>query len=77
MMGKTPAEGDKEEAEIREAFKVFDKDNNGFISPAELRHVMRNLGEEMTEDEVDEMIKEGDIDGDGQVNYEGKSTVLG
>ena len=76
MMGKTPAERDKEEAEIREAFKVFDKDNNGFISPAELRHVMRNLGEEMTEDEVDEMIKEGDIDGDGQVNYEGKSTVL-
>jgi calmodulin len=36
-------ETDSEE-EIREAFKVFDKDGNGFISAAELRHVMTNLG---------------------------------
>uniref|UniRef100_A0A8C2MDH7 Calmodulin n=1 Tax=Cricetulus griseus TaxID=10029 RepID=A0A8C2MDH7_CRIGR len=46
--------------EIREAFHVFDKDGNGYISAAELRHEMTNLGE-----------KEADIDGDGQVNYEG------
>ena len=32
------------EAEVRKAFKVFDRDGNGFISPAELRHVMTNLG---------------------------------
>ena len=54
----------------QEAFKVFDKDGNGFISAAELRHVMTNLGEKLTEDEVDEMIKEADFDGDGQVNYD-------
>lgn len=53
-----------------EAFKVFDKDNNGFISAAELRHVMTNLGEKLTDEEVDEMIREADVDGDGQVNYE-------
>jgi calmodulin len=33
------------EEEIKEAFKVFDKDGNGYISAAELRHVMTNLGE--------------------------------
>ena len=56
--------------ELKEAFKVFDKDGNGFISAAELRHVMTNLGEKLTDEEVDEMIREADVDGDGQVNYD-------
>ena len=50
--------------------KVFDRDGNGFISAAELRHVMTNLGEKLTDEEVDEMIREADVDGDGQINYE-------
>ena len=56
--------------EIKEAFKVFDKDGNGFISAAELRHIMTNLGEKLTDEEVDEMIREADVDGDGQINYD-------
>ena len=35
---------------------------------------MTNLGENLTEEEVNEMIREADVDGDGQVNYEGKPT---
>ena len=71
-MARKMKDTDSEE-EIREAFRVFDKDGNGFISAAELRHVMTNLGEKLTDEEVDEMIREADIDGDGQVNYEGKN----
>lgn len=33
---------------------------------------MTNLGEKLSEEEVDDMIKEADLDGDGMVNYEGK-----
>ena len=75
MMARKMKETDSEE-EIREAFRVFDRDGNGFISASELRHVMTNLGEKLTDDEVDEMIREADIDGDGQVNYEGECFAI-
>lgn len=38
---------------------------------------MTNLGEKLTDEEVDEMIREADIDGDGQVNYEGMDARSG
>jgi calmodulin len=33
-----------------------------------------HLGEKLSDTEVDEMIREADVDGDGQINYEGAST---
>ena len=42
---------EEDDLDILEAFKVFDKDGNGSISAAELRHVMHNLGEELTAEE--------------------------
>lgn len=71
MMARKMKDDDSEE-ELREAFKVFDKDGSGDISAAELRHVMTSLGEKLTDEEVDEMIREADVDGDGKVNYEGQ-----
>jgi calmodulin len=69
MMARKMRDTDSEE-EIREAFKVFDRDNNGYISAAELRHVMTSIGEKLTDDEVDEMIREADKDGDGRIDYQ-------
>uniref|UniRef100_A0A9J7X7S7 Calmodulin n=1 Tax=Cyprinus carpio carpio TaxID=630221 RepID=A0A9J7X7S7_CYPCA len=65
-------------SEFKEAFSLFDKDGDGTITTKELGTVMRSLGQNPTEaelqdminEEVDEMIREADIDGDGQVNYE-------
>ena len=59
------------EEELREAFKVFDKDGNGFISTEELKQTMTTLGESLTEDEAEKMILIADKDGDGQVNLDG------
>lgn len=62
----------KSEEETRAAFRVFDKDDNGLISTSELHLVMSNLGEELTDDEVADMMKEADTDGDGFVNFQGE-----
>ncbi|CAK8677928.1 unnamed protein product [Clavelina lepadiformis] len=64
---KKPAET---EDDIRAAFRVFDKASNGFLSAAELRQILTTTGEALTDEEVDEMIRNADVDGDGQVNYE-------
>ncbi|KXJ22226.1 Calmodulin [Exaiptasia diaphana] len=60
------------EDELKAAFKIFDADGNGSITVAELKQVLDNLGERLSEEEVGEMIKEADTDGDGTVNYEGE-----
>lgn len=56
--------------EILEAFKAFDLDKNNFVGAAEIRHVLINIGEQVTDEEVDEMIRMVDSDGDGQVSWE-------
>ncbi|CAL4946915.1 unnamed protein product [Urochloa decumbens] len=69
LMARRMRDSDSVE-ELREAFRVFDKDQNGFITAAELRHVMANLGERLTDAEVGEMVREADGDGDGSINYD-------
>jgi calmodulin len=58
------------EQEVRDAFRVFDVNGNGFLSADELRHVATNLGEKLTEEEANEMIRSANVDGNGQINYE-------
>ncbi|CDO51781.1 similar to Saccharomyces cerevisiae YBR109C CMD1 Calmodulin [Geotrichum candidum] len=75
MMARKMKDTDSEE-EIREAFRVFDRDGNGFISAAELRHVMTSIGEKLTEEEINAMIKEADANGDGQIDYNEFVTLI-
>ena len=52
-------------------FRIFDKNDDGFITVEELRHIMQSLGEKMTDSELDEMIAEADSDKDGLIKYQG------
>lgn len=56
--------------EIRQAFREFDLDRNGYVGAAEIAHVLSSMGEKVTDDEIDEMILMADTDGDGQVSFE-------
>ncbi|KAF0305529.1 Calmodulin [Amphibalanus amphitrite] len=69
MMARKMA-GVETEEELKEAFRVFDKDEDGFLSVAELRHIMTSMGDKMTNEEVDDMVREADRDGKGKINYD-------
>ena len=67
---------EEREEVIRTAFRECDRDGNGFISAAKLRRVMTNLGEKLTDEELDELIREADVNGDGRIGYEGFKKMM-
>ncbi|KAJ8916561.1 hypothetical protein NQ315_000205 [Exocentrus adspersus] len=60
---------EEEEKELRDAFRVFDKHNRGYITASDLRAVLQCLGEDLSEEEIEDMIKEVDVDGDGRIDF--------
>lgn len=72
----TKAPPPESEDTLREAFRIFDRDGNGYIDAREIRHVLVHLGEKLSDDEVDEMIRESEISGDNQINYEGNISMV-
>ncbi|BGP03015.1 hypothetical protein NBRC10513v2_006741 [Rhodotorula toruloides] len=54
---------------FKEAFSLFDKDGDGTITTRELGTVMRSLGQNPTEAELQDMINEVDADGNGQIDF--------
>lgn len=71
MIRRNSSEEDEEV--LRAAFSVIDKDNNGFITSADLRYVIECLDMDISEETVEDMIKEADEDGNGKVGVEGKT----
>ncbi|XP_076098159.1 calmodulin-alpha-like isoform X1 [Mytilus galloprovincialis] len=56
--------------EYREAFKMFDKDGDGTITTKELGTVMRSLGQNPSSQELEDMVNEVDVDGNGEIDFE-------
>ena len=56
-------------ADFREAFSLFDHDENGSISSTELGDVLKALGQNPSQNELADMINEVDVDGNGTVEF--------
>lgn len=69
LMSMKMAERDSKE-EIMKAFRLFDEENTGVIDYEKLKRVSQELGENLTDEELQEMIEEADRDGDGLVTQE-------
>nr|CAD7393960.1 unnamed protein product [Timema cristinae] len=61
--------------ELREAFRLYDKEGNGYITTGVLREILKELDDKITEEELDMMIEEIDSDGSGTVDFDGNTWV--
>ena len=68
IMAKRKNDIDNEE-DLLDAFRVFDKENNGKISARELRYVMMSSGEDLNENDIEDMIHEASTDNDDYIDY--------
>eukprot|EP00977_Amphora_coffeiformis_P010295 scaffold2385_cov178-Amphora_coffeaeformis.AAC.12 len=66
MMKKMPDAAN----ELKDAFKVFDADGSGSTSKAEMNKIMKKFGQNLTEEELDAVMREVDSDGDGEITFE-------
>ncbi|XP_055508360.1 troponin C, skeletal muscle-like isoform X1 [Leucoraja erinacea] len=66
---KEEAKG-KSEEELAEFFRIFDQNADGFIERDELKAIIMSAGEKVTEDEIDELMKEGDKNNDGKLDFD-------
>ncbi|XP_071160670.1 calmodulin-like isoform X1 [Mytilus edulis] len=56
--------------EVRDAFRLFDKNGDGYVTASELKTILSNNGEKISDEELDAMVKDADVDGDGKINYQ-------
>ena len=62
--------GEKAEDNLREIFDVFDADGSGYIDRDEMRSLMKKLAQDLTNDEITQIIELVDKDGDQQISFE-------
>ena len=64
------------EEELRKAFELFDEDGTGRITLRNMRRISRELGENLSDDELQAMIDEFDGDQDGEISLEEFSEIM-
>jgi len=68
--------GDEDEREMREMFRCLDKEKRGEVNTDELRWILKQLGDDLTENDIDDMIADVDTDGSGWVDFDEFSKLM-
>jgi len=69
-------QGDEDERELKEMFRSLDKEKKGEVNTQELRWILKQLGDDLTENDIDDMIADVDTDGSGWVDFEEFSRLM-
>merc|ERR1719474_805687 len=66
------SEDDEEQMkeELKEAFRIYDKEGQGFITTDVLKEILREIDTTLTEDDLDNIIEEVDEDGSGTLDFD-------
>jgi calmodulin len=76
LMAKELENGDDSDENFLEIFRLIDEDKNGKLSPSELRYGILRSGKKISKEEIDDMIKEADMDDDGFIDYNEFSKII-
>lgn len=67
---------DAEVDELREVFACFDRDSSGAVTTAELAHMLKSINKNYTEEQLKNIIRKFDVNGDGQIDFDEFLTIM-
>jgi len=67
---------DEKIGDLKEAFEMFDRDKDGLINAKELGNILRSLGHEPSEIELNDMIVDLDTNEDGRIDFNDFMTIM-
>ncbi|XP_070555560.1 uncharacterized protein [Ptychodera flava] len=70
IMATRMIDGEDDSKETIRAFRIFEKDSEGFVKTSEMRQLLTQVGEQLTDEEMDEIISDLDTDNDGLIKYD-------
>ena len=61
---------EQDEDTLKQVFAIFDKDDKGYLTPESVYHIFLSIGEKIKLEDITNVLKENDIDGDGNLNFQ-------
>ena len=70
FMRKLDEQDEQDEEALKEVFLLFDRDEKGYLTPESVYHIFLSIGEKIKLEDITNILKENDIDGDGNLNFQ-------